>query len=236
MELEDTAAFRLAGSSAVEVNAPMGPARRAAGVEWLCDRGVSSISDLGCGHGRLLVQVAQAGPDLRGRGIDIDQAAIADARTHAAGMGVDDRVSFEVADAAQWSGDTDAVVVIGVSHVFGGTGRMLAHLSGLVSQERGGVALVGAEVWTQRPDRWARATFGELLRPGDLVDQAEAEGWTVDDLDLSTGQEWEDFEDAWTAGVEALGTPEAVAFSAQRRTDSARYRGTLGFAWLQLVR
>ncbi len=234
--LDDTRDLRRAGSVAVEVNAPMGTARRESCVDWLSDRGASSVADLGCGHGRLLVQMAQAQPDLRGTGVDMDEVAIADARSHAGVLGVDQRVAFEVGDAARWSGEADAVVVIGVSHVFGGTARMLSHLTGLVTPQEGGVALIGASVWAARPDRWARETFGELLRPDDMVDQAEAEGWTVDDLDLSTMQEWDDFEDTWTAGVEAVGTPQALAFANERRKESKRYRGTLGFAWLQLVR
>ncbi len=234
-------ALRRAGSAAVEVNAPLGDARRAGLVAWLADRQPARTVDLGCGHGALLIDLALASDTGHGHGVDIDPAAIAVARERAAAAHVEDRTTWTVGEATAWSPRTagttdpcDAVITVGVGHVFGGAPGLLSHLRRLLPD--GGAAVVGIGVWTRRPDRWCRDTFGALLRPDDLVDLAEMEGWTVEDIELSTVEEWDAFEAAWNAGVEAVGSPEAAEFVEQRRLDYARYRGVLGMAWLQLTR
>jgi len=61
------------------------------------------IVDVACGAGWSSLALARAYPGLRVDGIDLDAHAVADARRLAADAGLDDRVRFEVRDAA----DTD---------------------------------------------------------------------------------------------------------------------------------
>jgi SAM-dependent methyltransferase len=62
------------------------------------------VSDVGCGHGASTIVMAQAFPASRFVGSDYHQASIATARARAEAAGVSDRVSFEVAPAAGYSG------------------------------------------------------------------------------------------------------------------------------------
>src|SRR4029453_4363454 len=59
------------------------------------------VLDLGCGLGASSIAIARAYPRARVLGVDLDQAALAEARAQAAQAGVADRVSFVVGDAAQ---------------------------------------------------------------------------------------------------------------------------------------
>jgi SAM-dependent methyltransferase len=58
------------------------------------------VLDLGCGVGNSSVTLALAYPSITVRGVDLDEASIAEARRNAAAAGVADRVSFTVGDAA----------------------------------------------------------------------------------------------------------------------------------------
>ncbi|GAA2744251.1 class I SAM-dependent methyltransferase [Kitasatospora cinereorecta] len=63
------------------------------------------VADLGCGWGQSSILIGQRWPNTRVTGFDADDAAVAHARSAAAEAGVDDRVSFEVADAAGYPGE-----------------------------------------------------------------------------------------------------------------------------------
>lgn len=58
------------------------------------------VADIGCGHGRALIRLAQAYPSLRGVGYDVQEASIARASDAARAAGVADRVRFEQRDAS----------------------------------------------------------------------------------------------------------------------------------------
>jgi ubiquinone/menaquinone biosynthesis C-methylase UbiE len=58
------------------------------------------VLDLACGTGWSSIALAQAYPNVRVDGIDLDEASIAEAGRHAAGAGVTDRVHFTVGDIA----------------------------------------------------------------------------------------------------------------------------------------
>jgi SAM-dependent methyltransferase len=64
----------------------------------------ADVADVGCGHGASTILMAQAYPRSRFVGSDYHPESIAIARTRAEEAGVADRVRFEVADAASFTG------------------------------------------------------------------------------------------------------------------------------------
>jgi len=62
------------------------------------------VADIGCGLGASTILLAQAYPESRFSGSDYHDQSIELARKHAGDAGVADRVSFEVASAATFSG------------------------------------------------------------------------------------------------------------------------------------
>ena len=63
------------------------------------------VADVGCGHGFATILMAQAFPASRFVGIDYHAGSIATARERAEQAGVADRVTFEVAGAAEYAGE-----------------------------------------------------------------------------------------------------------------------------------
>ena len=78
----------------------------------------ASIADLACGAGFAGIGLARAYPAVRVHGLDLDAETVALARCHAKAAGVDDRVSFEIRDAADASlaGRYDLVCVFDALH------------------------------------------------------------------------------------------------------------------------
>jgi SAM-dependent methyltransferase len=68
------------------------------GVVGKLDAG-ARVADIGCGHGHSTLMMAEAFPKSRFVGVDTHAASIAAARSHAADLGLADRVEFVVADA-----------------------------------------------------------------------------------------------------------------------------------------
>jgi SAM-dependent methyltransferase len=60
------------------------------------------VADIGCGHGHSTLLMAEAFPRSRFHGFDAHPASIAEARRHAAEAGLGERVSFELARAADY--------------------------------------------------------------------------------------------------------------------------------------
>jgi SAM-dependent methyltransferase len=82
--------------------------RLATGARW---------ADVGCGAGRAVIRLAQEFPQSTFAGFDIFPAQVERARAAAAAAGVADRVSFDVADAAQGiPGSWDVVSTFDVVH------------------------------------------------------------------------------------------------------------------------
>jgi SAM-dependent methyltransferase len=77
------------------------------------------VLDLGCGTGYSSVAMALAYPAITVRGIDLDEASIAEARAAAADAGVADRVSFALGDAATVDGEYELVTVFEALHDMG---------------------------------------------------------------------------------------------------------------------
>ena len=237
----DADTLRRAGSRAVRFNAPMGVERADRIAEFLADS--RSVVDLGCGRGEMLLHCLGESPATRGHGVDSDPDMIALARTAAASSALDDRVTFDVVDAVHQvttlAGDTasgagaDSVIGVGVTHVFGSVPDMLSAIATTGAAR----AVVGAGIWESHPSDELREMFGH--QPRGIIGmgmRATSAGWTVLDASRSTPEEWNGFEETWTAGVRAVGTDEASAYADQREALSARYRGVLGFGWLWLRR
>lgn len=76
------------------------------------------VADVGCGTGNSSIAIAKAYPLARVEGIDIDIASIEVARTKARDAGLDDRVKFQVRDAAdpKLAGSFDLVTAFEVIH------------------------------------------------------------------------------------------------------------------------
>jgi SAM-dependent methyltransferase len=74
-------------------------------------------ADVGCGAGRAVIRLAQEFPNSTFAGFDVFPSQVERARAAATEAGVDDRVSFEVADAAQGiPGQWDAISTFDVVH------------------------------------------------------------------------------------------------------------------------
>ncbi len=63
-----------------------------------------TVADVGCGHGHSSILMAQAFPKSRFHGFDVHETSIDEARRNAVEAGVADRVTFEVARAADYPG------------------------------------------------------------------------------------------------------------------------------------
>lgn len=77
----------------------------------------ASVCDVGCGHGRALITLAEAFPNSSFVGYDVHPPAVEAAQRNAQAAGVTDRVRFEVRDAATGiPGSHDVVTVFDVLH------------------------------------------------------------------------------------------------------------------------
>jgi 2-polyprenyl-3-methyl-5-hydroxy-6-metoxy-1,4-benzoquinol methylase len=122
------------------------------------------VADLACGEGRSSIAIARAYPKVHVDGIDSDEASIAAARRHLHGSGVEDRVSFHVADVAalEPTGDYDLVHIFESLHDMSYPVEALTGARGLLAG--GGVVLVGdervGEAFTAPADDLERFYYG----------------------------------------------------------------------------
>jgi 2-polyprenyl-3-methyl-5-hydroxy-6-metoxy-1,4-benzoquinol methylase len=80
----------------------------------------AKVADIGCGHGASTIIMAQAFPNSQFCGFDYHDGSIEAARERARDAGVSDRVTFEVAAAADYPGtDYDLVCVFDALHDMG---------------------------------------------------------------------------------------------------------------------
>ncbi|WP_049658712.1 cyclopropane-fatty-acyl-phospholipid synthase family protein [Kitasatospora sp. MY 5-36] len=205
--------------------------------------------DLGCGEGAWLLRALAAGPGWRAVGVDLDAAALTRARESAAALGVARRIGLHHLDAREFTAEEpfDLVLCVGATHAFGGLLPTLAAARELLAP--GGRLLVGEGFWQREPSGAALDGLGAAREDfADLATTTErvlAEGWTPVFGLVSTEQEWDEYEFAWTGSLAewALDHPDHPdAAAAREAADRHRtgwlhgYRGTLGFVTYLLRR
>jgi SAM-dependent methyltransferase len=98
------------------------------GVVEKLERG-AAVADVGCGHGSSTILMAQAFPNSTFVGSDYHEGSIATARQRAEEAGVGDRVRFEVAPAASYSGEGyDLVTMFDCLHDMGDPAGAARHV------------------------------------------------------------------------------------------------------------
>jgi ubiquinone/menaquinone biosynthesis C-methylase UbiE len=108
------------------------------------------VADIACGLGRSSIAIARGYPKVSVDGIDLDEASIARARELLPGSGVEDRVTFHHADAADpgFSERYDLVTVFEALHDMSYPVDVLRTLRGLLAG--GGSVIVGDERTAER--------------------------------------------------------------------------------------
>lgn len=226
------------------VAAPLSDASVARLLDRLDPRPGGSALDLGCGHGAWTRALLERRDDLTGVGVDLHLGA--DPAAFAADLG--GRARLEQGDATTWSGGAfDAVLAVGVSHVFGGPGGTLDAVRRHLAP--GGRVLLGDGIWDTAPTEAARAALDagpeEFPDLAGLVDLAVEHGYEVVHGHVSTLEEWDEYEWSWTGSLADWALAEgrdpgerAEALEASRAHREAwlrGYRGVLGFATLVLT-
>lgn len=206
-----------------------------------------TVVDLGCGQGAWLLLLAAERSDLRLLGVDTSPSAISEARAASARLGYSSSIHWTQSDAATASvGRHDAVICVGASHAFGGLDGTLTAVR--QRMKPGGRIILGDTIWEHPPSQAAQDSveagpddFPDLAG---LVSRAREHSFEVIDGHVSTLEEWDDYEWAWTGTLLrwALQQPNgrdrtAVMEAARGHRDAwlSGYRRYLGFATLALV-
>ncbi|MGW0334453.1 SAM-dependent methyltransferase [Streptomyces sp. NPDC003011] len=206
-------------------------------------RGDERVLDLGCGGGEWLLRALATRPRLRAEGVDVSEASLAHARRSAQQLGVQDRLVLHRQDAARFAPSPafDLVLCVGATHAFGGLLPTLAaareHLA------PGGRVLVGDGFWDRAPSPEAIDMLGDFTDLPTTLDRVVEDGWAPVQGHVSTRQELDDYEWAWTGTLTswALDHPDhpdsaqALEAAALHRDQWLRvYRDLLGFVCLVL--
>jgi 2-polyprenyl-3-methyl-5-hydroxy-6-metoxy-1,4-benzoquinol methylase len=114
-------------------------------VEQRLHRPGARVLDLGCGVGHSSIALARAYPAVTVRGVDLDDASIAEARRNAAEAGLADRVTFTRGDAADLAGfdPADLVTVFEALHDMADPVAVLTAARGVLAE--GGSVFIGDE-------------------------------------------------------------------------------------------
>ena len=146
------------------------------------------VADLGCGEGWLSIGLAKVYPSIQVVGLDSDSASIESARRHAEEANVDDRVSFELGDAAGLApGDSfDLVLIFEALHDMSRPVDVLRAAHDLLSpdgavivvDERAADAFIGMAL--DNPiERFLYAVSTTVCLPNSLAEQPSAAIGTV---------------------------------------------------------
>jgi 2-polyprenyl-3-methyl-5-hydroxy-6-metoxy-1,4-benzoquinol methylase len=148
--------------------------------------GEGRVADVACGTGWSSIAIARHFPGVEIDGIDIDEGSIARARAHAAQAGVDGRVSFLFADAANAEGEGryDLVTIFEAVHDMARPAEVLATARRLLKAD--GAVLIAdervAETFIAPGDEAERLFYGysvvACLANG-LIDQPSIATGTV---------------------------------------------------------
>ncbi len=226
--------------AALTWNTPLSQAHADVLLDHLDLTPATTVVDLGCGWGELLLRVAARGV-AKAVGVDTAPAGLDRGRRAALVRGLD--VKFVEREAAAWRGTADRALCIGSSHALGGSRAMLGALAEVVPSGR---VLVGDGCWERPPTEAAHAIFGDDVLPlADLVAACGETGWQVLHLSTADQHEWDDFESRHRAGTREwlLANPDDPRAAEVKAKEDARereyltsYRSVLGFAYLVLAR
>ena len=142
------------------------------------------VADLGCGQGFSTIAIAKAFPNAAVDGIDLDAASIADAARTAAEAGLDGRVRFLHADAAELDGPYDLILILEALHDMARPADALRAARAALAGD-GAVLVVDekvADAFTAPGDEIERMMYGWSVThclPTQLVEQPSAALGTV---------------------------------------------------------
>ncbi|MFJ4717042.1 SAM-dependent methyltransferase [Streptomyces sp. NPDC088785] len=236
-------------------HSPLSEPRAASLIERAAAEAPSTVLDIGCGWGELMLRVLEAVPGARGTGVDLNGEDLARGRTNAAARGLADRVEFLEKSATDAALDpADLVFCLSASHALSGaepprlTTEALRALRGLVTP---GGRVVFADGYWQRPPTpqelgamWPDARADEYDGLAGLVDRAVAAGFRPVWIETANRDEWETFESGYQSDQEVwlAGHPDhPLAEETREKLDRHRsswlrgYRDVLGIAYLTLV-
>lgn len=201
----------------------------------------TSIVDIGCGWGELVLRAAKAS-GAAAVGVEIEADLLGRARATAAARNL--KVHFVDTPGNQWDEVRERAICIGSSHAFGGTKKMLAGLTKIVP--KGGRVLIGDMCWERPPSQECLDMFGDEVSPlKDIVVMCREAGWKLMYMETATQQDWDAFESGHRAGArEWLLKNESDERAASVEEDLAKkedgyfgvYRGQLGFVFAILAR
>lgn len=195
------------------IAAPVSEARAQQLLSRLALPADASAVDLGCGAGAWLIRLAAAYPGARFVGVHVSWTALSEAHDEAERRGCSARIEWREGDAATVAvGRHDALLCVGASHAFGGLdGTLLALRDRL---KPGGRVVLGDTIWEQAPTDAAQeaveATPDDYPDLAGLVDRVRKHGFEVIDGHVSTLEEWDDYEWAWTGALVRWATQQAA--------------------------
>lgn len=214
----------------------------------------TTVLDIGCGWGELMLRTLAAAPDATGTGIDLDAEDLARGRTAAEQRGLTDRVRFlEESATGTTHGPADLVLCVGASQALSAAEpphhlpEALKELRRLVCDS--GRVLLGEGFWQRTPTpaelsgMWPDAATTDHHDLATVVGLAMDAGFRPEWTQTASLDEWEEFESAYLADAEvwlAEHPGHPLAAETRERVDRHRdrwltYRGVLGLVYLTLV-
>lgn len=231
----------------LDFNAPMSRARADAIAAALARDEPSTVLDVGCGWGELLLRTVAACPGATGRGVDSDHGLIARGRDNAQARRLQDRVTLVEGDADAERVPVDVVICVGADHAFGDQRAALGELWPRVMP--GGRLLFGTGFWERPPTEAEAGSVGltpeSLTDLAGLVDLALGQGFRPLHTQTANRDEWEQFESGYLADWEEWllrhgEHPDAEGIRVRADTHRGEWlhgwRDVLGFAYLTLGR
>lgn len=122
----------------------------------------ADVLEVGCGHGAAAIALAQAYPATRVHGIDLHGPSIETARKRAAEAGVEDRCTFEVADACGYGGEHDLICFFDCLHDLGDPVGAASHARAHLTED-GSVLLVEPFALADRSSNIAENPIAALM-------------------------------------------------------------------------
>ncbi|MFC8143612.1 SAM-dependent methyltransferase [Streptomyces paradoxus] len=228
---------------------PLSETRARSLVQRLTRHHPTTVLDIGCGSGELMLRVLAAAPEATGTGIDLDADDLAQGRKTAEDRGLASRARFlEESATGTTQGPADLVLCVGSSQALGDRlPDALTALRRLVTDH--GRVLLGEGFWqrTPAPDElsrmWPDAAVTDHPDLATLISMATDAGFRPEWTETASLDEWEEFESGYLADTEvwlAQHPDDPLAAQTRERVDRHRarwltYRGVLGLAYLTLV-